>query len=377
MDRLAEVCERVAATNSRLRKVELLSTYFRTLDTAADLERAVSFLCGYPIVRQPNARMSAGYSTLRAAALEAMPWDEETLRLCLRETGDAGEGIGLLLRHTPGDQALPLAEADELYVRLLLARHAQDKVRLLADAFRRYRPLAVAYLIKFASGNPRIGLQEKMVEEAVAAALDVPVAAIREASNKLGNLAQVAVAARRGELDRIEARLFHPLDFMLAKPIEAIANVAAPAEWLVEDKYDGIRAQLHVDAARQVRIFTRGAEDATAAFPEIVEAAAAAVPEPAVFDGEVLGWRDGRALPFAALQQRLARKKVSAALSDEVPVIFMAYDLLFRGRALVLDTPIESRRAALEMLFPSAAPRLLISPQQSLDSHEEIGRAHV
>ncbi|MBM3794584.1 MAG: hypothetical protein FJW31_11050 [Acidobacteria bacterium] len=210
MDRLAEACERVAATNSRLRKVELLSAYFRTLTAAADLERAVSFLCGYPIVRQPNARLSAGYSTLRTAALEVMPWGEETLRLCLRETGDAGEGIGHLLRHTPGEQPLPLAEADEFYVRLLLARHTQDKVRLLADAFRRYRSLAVAYLIKFASGNPRIGLQEKMVEEAVAAAHGLPVAALREASNKLGNLAQVAVAARRDELDLIEARLFHP-----------------------------------------------------------------------------------------------------------------------------------------------------------------------
>ena len=171
MDRLAAVCDRVAATNSRLRKVSTLASYFRELDDK-DLERAVSFLCGRPVVRDHSAKLSVGYAALREAALAAMPgWDEETLRLCLRETGDGGEGIGLLLRNTPGTESLSLETAEELFVRLLLARSTQHKVNMLADAFVRYRPLAIGYLLKVASGNPRIGLLEKMVEEAVAAAV--------------------------------------------------------------------------------------------------------------------------------------------------------------------------------------------------------------
>ena len=371
MDRLAEVCDRVAASSSRLRKVATLADFFRGL-LDKDLERAVSFLCGHPVVRQQSAKLSIGYAALREAALTAMPWDEETLRLCLRETGDGGEGIGLLLRHNPGAETLTLEGAEELYARLLLAAGAARKVQLLADAFRRYRPLTVAYLIKVASGNPRIGLLEKMVEEAVAAAQALPVTAIRAANNKLGNLAQVALAARRGELDRIEARLFHPLEFMLAKPIEAVANVAAPAEWVVEDKYDGIRAQIHRQHGR-VRIFTRGMEDATAAFPEVVEAMAA-LPGTAVFDGELLAWRDGRALSFGALQPRIARKHVSAALRSEVPVVFMAYDLLYQGSQLLLDVPLEERRASLDAELLHAGPLLMISPQTAIASHDELDR---
>ncbi len=371
MDRLAEVCERVAASNSRLRKVGTLASYFRTLD-GKDLERAVSFLIGRPIVREHSAKLSMGWAAVRGAALAAMPWDEETLAICLRETGDAGEGIGLLLRNTPGSESLSLEGAEEFFVRLLLARDTREKISILADAFRRYRPLTVAYLVKVASGNPRIGLLEKMVEEAVAGAHDLPVAEIRAANNKLGNLAHVAVAARRGELALVEVRIFRPLDYMLAKPIEAIANVAAPEEWLVEDKYDGIRAQVHRQEGR-VKIFTRGMEDATAAFPEIAEAMAA-LPGTAVFDGEVLGWRDGRALLFGALQQRIARKKVPDSLRDEVPVVFMAYDLLYRGKQLLLDEPLETRRAMLEEELAGASPVLLISPQIAIASHDELDR---
>ena len=365
------VCERVAASNGKLRKVAALAAYFRELDDK-DLERAVSFLIGRPVVREHAAKLSVGWAAVRAAALAAMPWDEETIGLCLRETGDAGEGIGLLLRNTPGNEPLSLEGAEEFFVRLLLARDTREKTSLLADAFRRYRPLTVAYLLKVASGNPRIGLLEKMVEEAVASAQDVPVAAIRDANNKLGNLAHVALAARRGELDRVEVRLFRPLDYMLAKPIEAIANIAAPAEWLVEDKYDGIRAQVHKQDGR-VMIFTRGMEDTTSAFPEIV-AAMASLPGTAVFDGEVLAWRDGRAMVFGALQQRIARKKVPESLRNEVPVVFMAYDLLYRGHELLLDEPLEARRAALEQELAGAGPVVMLSPQVGIASHDELDR---
>jgi DNA ligase-1 len=159
---------------------------------------------------------------------------------------------------------------------------------------------------------------------------------------------------------------------MLAKPIEDVANVAAPEEWVVEDKYDGIRAQIHRQDGR-VRIFTRGMEDTTAAFPEIVDAMAL-LPGTAVFDGEILAWREGRALAFGALQQRIARKKVSANLRDDVPVVFMGYDLLYRGRELLLDQPLEARRAALEEELAGAGPLLLLSPQIPIASHDELDR---
>lgn len=366
MDHLAAVCERIAATNSRKRKVAYLSAYFRQL-TPPDLARAVAFLTHQPIRQHTEAKLSIGHATLKQAALDATGWDEDTFRLCHADCGDTGETISLLLAQQPGAAPLSLELAEEYYVRLLLARPTARRIDLLRDIFLTHGPLAVRYFIKTMSRDLRIGLQEKMVEEAVADSCDVALEAVRTANNKLGLLWQVALAARSGELHAIEARLFHPMDFMLAKPIESMTDLAAPAEWLVEDKYDGIRAQVH-RAQGRVAIFTRGQEDATHAFPEII-AALAPLPGSAILDGEVLAWRDQRALPFALLQQRIARKKVPDALRAEIPVVFLAYDILYDNGDLLLDHPLEDRRGRLER-----QPGILLSPQTTYSDPTDLDR---
>jgi DNA ligase-1 len=204
-------------------------------------------------------------------------------------------------------------------------------------------------------------LQEKMVEEAVAAATGASLEDVRAANNRLGDLAAVAVAARRGELHAIEAQLFHAMDFMLAKPLEDTAELDDPAKYIVEDKYDGIRSQVHLAPGRVV-IYSRGTGEVTHAFPEI-EDALSRVPGEAVIDGEILGWRDGRALSFSVLQQRIARKSVPAHLVDSVPVAFMAYDILYRDGEMLVDRPIEERRRALRELFAGLPFPLLTSPE--------------
>ncbi len=109
-----------------------------------------------------------------------------------------------------------------------------------------------------------------MVEEAVAQATDTPIEDIRQANNRLGDLARVALAARHGNVQSIEARLFHPMDFMLAKPLDKLADLADPEDYIIEDKYDGIRSQVHVADGRAV-IYTRGMGEVTGAFPELAE----------------------------------------------------------------------------------------------------------
>ena len=218
----------------------------------------------------------------------------------------------------------------------------------------------------------RIGLMERQVEEAVAAACGVPNDAVRDANNRLGDLARVALAARRGELAAIEARLFHPMDFMLAKPLDRLEQLANPNEWLIEDKYDGIRSQVHFDSGR-VAIFSRGMEDVTAAFPELTRVLAA-LPGGGLIDGEILAWRDGRAQNFNILQQRLARKQVKATLMAEIPVVFMAYDLLLRDGELLLSQPFRERRVRLAQLFSGQSAPLLLSSQTIAASHAEIDR---
>src|SRR5207245_1193850 len=107
------------------------------------------------------------------------------------EVGDTGETTSLLLRGLSADEPLSMAEANAIYQRLFQARVAARKRELLVEAYLRYRPLTIKYFVKFITRGLRIGLMGKMVEEAVAQACGVPPQAIRDANNRLGDLAQV------------------------------------------------------------------------------------------------------------------------------------------------------------------------------------------
>jgi DNA ligase-1 len=146
-----------------------------------------------------------------------------------------------------------------------------------------------------------------------------------------GDVGRLAGLARDDQLDEAALALFHPLKFMLASPAEDAAEILTrlgPEVW-VEDKYDGIRAQLH-KRGTDVRLYSRDLNDVSTQFPEVVEAARP-LDWTGVIDGEILAWKDGVVLPFQSLQARLGRKSPSAAIQDEVPVIFVAFDLLALG----------------------------------------------
>lgn len=375
MDALAAVCDAIAQTNSRLKKVRLAADYLRGLHES-DFLHAVRFLIAAPIAGSER-QLSVGHAKLREAAMRVLPWDEETIRLCFREVGDVGEAIGLLLEdHTRGE-ALSLGDAALWFQRLHAARTANAKVDLLEKIFLTYKPRTLLYFIKVITGDLRIGFQTRQVEEAIAAALEVPHAMVREAANRSGDLVRVAEAARRGELDQVGASLFHPMDFMLAKPLEQAGAIEDPSQWVVEDKYDGIRCQLHVGNGR-IAIYTRGLEEVSAAYPEIV-AALRPVPHSLIVDGELLAFREGRALNFTLLQQRLARKTVTTQLLKEVPVVFVAYDLLYANGTLWLDRAVEERRRELERVWGALPSPLLLAPQEAalgdLDTQFEAARS--
>jgi len=381
MDELAQACEEVARNAGRLRKIAALSAYFRRLNDD-DLALAVQFLSGGPVARESlnhtlfareeKVKLSVGYSLLRDSLQTATGWDWETLRICYSEVGDGGETAALLLRGIAADRPMSLAEADEIYQRLFRARLTARKLEILIDVQRTYRPLTIKYFLKMITRGLRIGLQEKMVEEAVAAACEVPHESVRDAANRLGDLARVAVAARRGELAGIEARLFHPMEFMLAKPLERLEDLPSPPDWIVEDKYDGIRSQAHFEEGH-VQIFSRGMEDVTGAFPELRDALRK-LEGNGLLDGEVLAWRDGRALNFNVLQQRIARKSVRATLIAEIPLVFMAYDILLRNGDLLLNRPFEERRSILHTTLAGQPMPILISPQYSIGTLEDLDR---
>jgi DNA ligase-1 len=170
-----------------------------------------------------------------------------------------------------------------------------------------------------------------------------------------GDLGETAARARDDRLADARLRLFHPLRFMLASPAEDAAEIVGrlgPEVW-TEDKYDGIRAQLHRRGG-EARLYSRDLHDVSDQFPEVIEAAAQ-LSWDGILDGELLAFREGGVLPFQSLQRRLGRKAPAPSVLAEVPVAYVAFDTLAvgpRGGEVdpLLDLPLRERRTRLEAL---------------------------
>jgi DNA ligase-1 len=243
-----------------------------------------------------------------------------------------------------------LEEVQAIFVRIYEQRTSKRKAETLAELLDRLTPLEAKYIGKLLTGDLRIGLRAGLVEEGIAKASGAPLADVSWASMLTGDIGEVALLARRKALRSAHLRLMHPLQFMLASPEEdaaAIMRRVGDEAW-VEDKYDGIRGQLHKEGGR-VLLYSRDLNDVTAAFPEVVEAAQP-LPHDVLLDGEILAYRDGSVRPFFELQHRLGRRVVSAQLRAEVPVTFVAFDLLYLDGRNLLTEPLHERRRLLETL---------------------------
>jgi DNA ligase-1 len=238
------------------------------------------------------------------------------------------------------------------------------------DAFRRLGERTIRAFTKAMLGEARIGVQEQTLEDAVAHATGQPIEAVRAANRHRADLGAVALDARRGRLEPARFAYFTPVDPMLAQPAadasDAVRRLGTPL-W-VEDKYDGVRCQLHKDNA-SVRLYSRDRRELTVQFPEVV-AAFSAAPGRYVLDGEVLAMEDGRALPFQRLQQRLGRIEPTPDVVAAHPVALVAFDCLARDDQALLDLPLRSRRATLEALpLPPGQP---LAPVWTATSAEEL-----
>jgi len=206
-------------------------------------------------------------------------------------------------------------------------------------------------------GDLRIGMRESLVEEAIAAAYEKSELAVRRANMLLGDLGETLRLAAEDRLEEARMRLFHPLGFMLAAEVKSSEEATSYfTDAQIEDKYDGIRAQVHCGEGR-VRIFSRTQDEISESFPELPPVFQNS-PEPLVLDGEILAWgtldmknATGSALPFSALQRRLGRKRVSDKLMREVPVVYVAFDVLFADNELVIDRPLRERSEILTKII--------------------------
>ncbi len=480
----AAACESLGATTKKLEKRALLADYLHTL-TVADAARAAQYTAGTPFSEADPRQLNVGGSLLAKAVAARSGASPEAMTHAFRRHGDIGAAAEDLIAAAAQPPAPPplldepdltLAGLEQMLTALAEARGPAAKLRELTAFLARASALETKYILKLISGDMRIGVKQSLVEEAIGAAYTQPLAAVRHAHMLLGSLPEVVERAAANTLDDARMRLFHPLGFMLASPVdsvdEAIARFAqevnaevnteinaeinaqitaehseAAAEGVpeqaaeatgtqpadpvgfegepslnppelalreaqMEDKYDGMRAQLHAgDPASpgRVALFSRNREPLLSAFPELTEAFAA-LSEPTILDGEILAWQPAtagspaRALPFSSLQQRLGRKQVSGELRRSSPVVFMAFDILYADGTLLLDQPLHARRTRLEQylaqhalqtdgrthhaagqqaLFTASAdeglhfPRLLLAPTLRLASAAQLDAAYL
>src|SRR5918911_2077617 len=356
LDDFTQTAERVAATTKKLEKAALLGAYFQSL-TDADLARAARYFAGHQFAMSDARTTNVGTSALRDALSEATGLSVENLRPRYVQLGDSGEVAYEAILEVKGQSLVPkitLEETESLIGRLSEMKGTKNKKTLLTGVLADATAMEAKYLVKLLVGDLRIGLKEGLVEDAIARAFNQPLAQVAQANMMLGDIGETAVRARRGELQGIGMRLFHPLKFMLATAAADLADIARtmPEQFFVEDKFDGIRAQAHI-AADRLALYSRTMDEITHRFPELY-APLKDLPTDAIIDGEIVPARGDLILPFSELQKRLGRKTVGDELLATTPVVFVAYDLLYGAGRVLIDEPLEERRRVLEELVPAA-----------------------
>jgi DNA ligase 1 len=375
----AELCEQLAATASKLEKRALMAAYLHPLPVQ-EAGLAALYLAGVAFPETDSRDLNVGGALLSNVLAKLSGASQSAMHAAYLRHGDLGGAAQDLLAARNVPATLMLTDVAEAFAAIAAVGKPAARQQITLTLLGRATPLEAKYLIKIILGDMRTGIKVSLVEEAIAAAYTVPIGEVRRARMLNGNLPQVLELAAAGRLAETQMKLFHPLGFMLASPVETVEEalkrfstevaeegLSGPVikEAQLEDKYDGIRAQIHCGAPEhpgRVALFSRSRDDMTASFPELVEAFAG-FDEPLILDGEILAWNPeaGRALPFSSLQARLGRKRVTAEMRTSIPVVFMAFDVLYIAGVVSMEKPLQERRRILEELVEREQPRTQVS----------------
>ena len=370
MRAFAALYEELDTTQSTNLKVAAMSRYFREAPPA-DAAWATYILSGRRLKR------FIGPALLKRWLVDEAALPEWLIDESYGSVGDLAETIALLTAGTAHSEAstddTPLA--DWIEDRLLPLRESDEGVQRRAiTSWWRELPYRQCFLMnKLLTGELRVGVSQLLVTRALAEVTGIERTEL--AGRLMGEWQPGALfwqALHAADSPRTDPAVPYP--FFLASPLEGDASQLGERDaWQAEWKWDGIRGQL-IRRAGECHLWSRGEERITERFPEIVDAAAT-LPDGAVLDGEVVAWKDGRVQPFALLQQRIGRKKLTAAILAAVPVQFLAYDLLELDGQDLRAAPLRERRAHLENLLANVPPLLQVSPLTPGSTWDELAAA--
>lgn len=362
MQREAQLFDELDATSSTNAKVDALARYFRDA-TDSDKLWVMALLSG----RRPKRPVTS--TLLRKWASEISGIPDWLFEASYHVVGDFAETVTHIAKLEEPIQR-SLTEWVH-YVEELKPLPEEEKSERIKTAWAGLEGMELFVFNKIITGGFRIGVSQKIMVKGLSKATGIDEDAI--AHRLMGDWTPHTTTFE----DLLHAEnpadeTSRPYPFYLAYGIEGVDGRAAgaglnellplgnPKEWQIEHKWDGIRGQLIVRDGQHF-VWSRGEELVTDKYPEF-EVLKDLLPNGTVLDGEILAWKDGAPLPFAEMQKRIGRKTVGKKLLADVPVVFMAYDLMEDGGKDIRQEALQARRERLERIHRNAShPVLMLS----------------
>ena len=358
---LAEVLERVEATKKRLKIIDLTARFLLLLN-ADEVEPAISMILGRAFPKWSQKKLDVSWATLTVILQRITDANWEVFREAFSETGDVGSAVKLVFeRINPKKQALLLektltiTEVRRLFLSISGAVGSgsrEKKERLISALLGNASPVEAKYLARIFLGEMRTGLHEGLMEQAVAKAFDVQLAAVQKASMVLGDIGEAAFIAKTGKerLLEIGFQVFRPVKLMLAQVASDVAEAVVNhgGKTAFEFKYDGARVQIHKGGS-VVRVFSRRLTDVTESLPEVVDAVEANLgASDAIVEGEVVALdKKGRPIAFQHLMRRFRRVHKVRDMAEKIPIRLFLFDILYLNGKSLISLPYIQRRKIL------------------------------
>ncbi len=371
-----ETAQRISGARGTLWKRKIFREYITQLECDSDIALAARFIGEGAFSSVSGKRASVGHRTVAVTASEFCEIDYDLVfKPCRTALGSASEAIQKLMANLPvavekrSPEYPALDEIEQWYIALANARKRDDKTELLADFFRKLTPIEIKYFIRvMGQGSLRIGFEALSIINSLADAYDKDSEKVRYTHMITGSLEKTAVLCKQDKLDDASFRMFQPLSFMLASPIES-SEVEDITRYIAEEKFDGMRCQLHADGEK-IALFSRDLNEITQSFPDISSEFSEKNLNQCVLDGEICVYVDQKIQPFQLLQKRMGLKKPSKKILSTHPVVFIGYDVLYANGESQLEKTLTERRSQLKAL--SDHHRILISSQMHLTENDDV-----
>jgi DNA ligase-1 len=382
-----DILEEVSSTSSKLKKIEILAEYMRSVDTG-DIGSVALYLSGSVLPDSDQRTLDISWNTFKEALHQVFDFTDE--EFSENYEGDIGEAILKIMNASSGPIQNSLISTN---LRVEDFREAIDriagsegygsrkqKISILAGLLNLASPEEARYLTALILGDLRTGVSKGLVIEAIAASFSMPADEIRRAWGACGNLGHVAQVASNRNLDQIRSitvSLFRPAKPMLATSIDDLSEmVGAISKYALEMKYDGARVQIH-KKGEDIRIFSRGLTEVTDSLPEIVDIIQHYVkPMNVILDGEVVATdTSGKPYPFQVVMRRFGRKRDIEQSEKAIKLALHVFDILLLENKPLLNEEYQERRAILSKTVEEAIRGKRIEPKSIEEARKYFRRS--